>query len=108
MSEETIQEWLAKLPEHFVEDRAVGIDGEIQLDLSGGGGGAWVVTIREQRVWYEAGRSENARVTLSGAAEDVLAVLSGELDGMRAYITDRLKIKGDISFATGLMKVFKA
>jgi putative sterol carrier protein len=107
MPELSIQDWLDKLEAHFAPEMAEGVDGKIQLHLSGEGGGDWFVTIRNQKISYSAGQVPDPRVTLSGSATDVLKVLSRQMDGMRAYMTGKLKIKGDTGFAMRLVKLFR-
>lgn len=108
MAERTIEDWLEKLPAHFVPENAGGMEGDIQLRLSGEGGGDWFVTIQDNQVHYAPGTASKPRVTLTGSAGDVLKVLSGQLDGMRAYMTGKLKISGDTGYAMRLIKVFRA
>ena len=107
MPDLSIQDWLDKLQTHFVPEMAAGMDGEIQLQLSGEGGGDWFVTIRDNQIRYDPGVSAHPRVTLKGNASDVLKVLSRQMDGMRAYMTGKLKVSGDTGFAMRLIKLFR-
>ncbi len=53
------------------------------------------------------GGAEEARVTLALSLPDFIRMMAGELDGMQAYMTGKLKISGDIMFSQNLSRWFK-
>jgi putative sterol carrier protein len=52
------------------------------------------------------GNPEPARVTLSMALPDFLRFLTGQLDGMQAFMTGKLKLTGDMMFAQSMQAWF--
>jgi putative sterol carrier protein len=52
------------------------------------------------------GTTENPSITLTASDEDWLKIVSGQLNGQTAFLTGKLKIKGDISLAMKLQSVF--
>ena len=54
------------------------------------------------------GNAEPARVTLSMALPDFLRFLTGQLDGMQAFMTGKLKLSGDMMFAQSMQAWFAA
>ena len=54
------------------------------------------------------GNAEPARVTLSMALPDFLRFLTGQLDGMQAFMTGKLKLAGDMMFAQSMQAWFAA
>ena len=52
------------------------------------------------------GNAEPARVTLSMALPDFLRFLTGQLDGMQAFMTGKLKLTGDMMFAQSMQAWF--
>lgn len=106
MSEQSIQDWLGELPAHFLPEKAAGMDATVQLNLTGDQGGDWYISIREQKVEVQPGIAPNPRLTLKADAQDILKILSGKMDGMRAFMQGKLKVNGDMSLAMKLMNMF--
>ena len=55
-----------------------------------------------------SGNAEPARVTLGMALPDFLRFLTGQMDGMQAFMTGKLKIEGDMMFAQQFQTLFNA
>ena len=53
------------------------------------------------------GAAENARVTLALSLPDFLRMMTGELNGMQAFTSGKLKISGDLMFSQVLSTWFK-
>lgn len=68
----------------------------------------YVVTISEGGNVVEADRGEpdNARVTLRLSLPNYLRLITGKLDGMQAFMSGALQLKGDMMFATQLQQMF--
>jgi len=107
MTDGTIQDWLDRVPEHFVAARAAGVNGVIQLHLTGEQGGDWCITIQNQQVQVSEGISPNPRVSLRADSQDVLKILTGQMDGMRAFMQGKLRVTGDTSFAMKMTNLFR-
>ena len=53
------------------------------------------------------GTAEKARVTLALSLPNFLRMLTGELNGMQAYMSGALKVSGDLMFSQNLARWFK-
>ena len=53
------------------------------------------------------GAAEKASIELTMSGPDFLALLAGQLNGQMAFLTGKLKIKGDMTLAMKLQSVFK-
>jgi putative sterol carrier protein len=53
------------------------------------------------------GAAESPRVTLALNLPDFLRMMTGELNGMQAFTSGRLKISGDLMFSQALASWFK-
>jgi putative sterol carrier protein len=92
---------------HFIPENAAGMDADIQMRLSGEQGGDWVVGIHNQTIAVTEGTVPNPRLTLSGDSDDVLRILSGQLDGMKAFMQGKIKVSGDMGLAMKLPGLFR-
>lgn len=102
-----IVEMKKALLSHFQPEKAEGIDTVIQLNLSGEDGGAWYLTIRHQNLTFTEGTASSPKVTMASTVTDSLAILTGKMDGMKAYMLGKLELTGDIQTAMRLVNLFK-
>lgn len=102
----SIDELLDLYPEYFNAAAAEGVDGVVQLDLSGEGGGQYVLTIRDQELDVAEGTHEDPTVTIKTTAERWLQVNRGEANPMTLMMTGRLSIDGSLSMATKFQSLF--
>ncbi len=95
-----------QLPQAFNAAAAVGKDLVFQFHISGAGGGDWVVTIRDGTCRVDPGTAEKATTVIKMADQDFLELITGRLDGMKAFSTGRLKVEGDAMKAQLIGKLF--
>ena len=67
---------------------------------------AYAVTVKDKQASYEKRDPADARVTLGLTVADYLRLISGELDGMQAFMQGKLKLKGDMMFAQQVPQMF--
>ena len=67
---------------------------------------AYAVVIKDKAASYEKRDPSDARVTLGLTVPDYLRLISGELDGMQAFMQGKLKLKGDMMFAQQVPQMF--
>lgn len=85
--------------------RVEGLQATVLFDLSGEGGGQWTATIADGQVQVEEGRSSSPDVTLSMEAQDLVAIASGQLNAVSAFMQGRIKISGDMSLAMRMQTI---
>jgi NAD+ synthase len=85
------------MPQIFRPERAKGVRTVIQFVLSGQGGGNWYVTIQDGTCRVTEGVSQAAEATIRMDAADYVALVTGRLGGMRAFLSGRVKVSGDAS-----------
>ena len=103
----TVAELVAKMPAAFQPDKAAGVDAVIQFKFTGEQSGDWYVTIKDGKCTVDSGVHASPRLTLSAAGTDAVGVLTGEMDGMQAFMQGKLRLTGDMSVAMKLMGMFK-
>src|SRR5262245_56751433 len=77
-----------------------------QFDVTGDGGGTWVVDLKEA-VKVSDGPSPKAECTITVGAQDFLDINNSKMNPQVAFMSGKLKIKGDMSKAMKLQQVLK-
>ncbi|HVL82104.1 MAG TPA: SCP2 sterol-binding domain-containing protein [Actinomycetota bacterium] len=68
----------------------------------------YAVIVKDKQCTYEKRDPSDARVTLSLTVPDFLRLISGNLDGMQAFMSGKLKLRGDMMFAQQMQRMFNA
>lgn len=103
----TVRETFEAMQARFRPDRAQGLGPTvIQYDITGEGGGAYHVSIADGGCTLREGTAPSPQLTLTMAAQDWLDMLSGKLSGQMAFMSGRLKHKGDMSLLMRLPSLF--
>jgi putative sterol carrier protein len=90
------------LPRRFKPDKALGIDVTVQVNITGPNGGDWVVTIKNQKLEVKEGTHPSPTLELNMAETDYIDLVNGKMSGEKAFITGKLRFKGNIGLALKL------
>jgi putative sterol carrier protein len=101
------QLFLEELPKAFQPDKAGSTNATIQFDLSGDQGGQWNVKIADGTVASSKGEAESPDLTLLAEANDCVRIFTGQMDPTAAFMSGKLKIKGNMGLALKLQTIFK-
>ncbi len=101
-----VNEIFANMSSQYKPDRAAGFDATIQFDLSGDDGGAWAVSIGGDGVNVAQGQAENPTATIRMAASDFVAMTSGELNAVNAFMMGKIKVEGDLNAVMKFQTLF--
>ena len=104
---DTAKEVIEAMPSAFVPERAKGLKATYQFELTGEGGGNWVIEIADQQCQVREGVAAEPDATISLAAADYVALVKGELDAMGAFMKGKLKVKGNIGLAMRALNLFE-
>jgi putative sterol carrier protein len=99
----TAQEFFDALPSRVSPDRIEGMNNTYVFDIEGAG--TWTVKVADGAVTVTDG-AEDADCTFSASEETFEKIASGEQNATTAYMTGKLKIKGDMGAAMKLQKIF--
>jgi putative sterol carrier protein len=104
---DTAREIIEAMPSAFRPERARGIKATYQFELTGEGGGNWVLEIANQQCQVREGIAAAPDATISLAAADYVALVKGELDAMGAFMKGKLKVKGNMGLAMKVINLFQ-
>ncbi len=102
----TVRESFEAMPGRFRSERAQGLRAVIQYDITGADGATYHVVIAEGRCVLHEGAAAAPDLTLTMAADDWIAMVTGKLDGQTAFISGKLRHSGDMSLLMRLPGMF--
>jgi putative sterol carrier protein len=105
-SNSTPQQVFDGMRQSFQANQAKGVHARYQWDLSGPNGGQWWIDVNDGAYKMGKGKIDHPNVTFVATDKDWVAVCNGQLRGTWAYLTGRLKVRGDQGVARKLGEIF--
>ena len=105
-SSTTPAEIFATLPSQIDSSKTVGIDANFQFELEGQHGGVWVAKVSGGGCSVSSGPVEKPNVTIKMTDKDFVALATGELQAVTAFISGKIRVYGDYNLATRLQALF--
>jgi putative sterol carrier protein len=102
----TPQEVFDSMRDSFQPAKAKGVHARYQWDLGGPQGGEWWIDVNDGNYKMGKGKIDNPSVTFVATDKDWVAVSNHQLGGTWAYLSGRLKIRGDQGLARKLGEIF--
>lgn len=100
MEVKTPKEFFEKvMPQKFEASKAAGIDTVVQMNITGDNGGDWHIIIKNQKMEIKQGVHSSPAITVKMKDTDYVDMVNGKLSGERAFMTGKLKFKGDMATA---------
>ena len=100
---ETTQDFFANLASRADSSKTAGMTNSYVFDIDGAG--TWKVDVDDGAVSVTEGGGD-ADVTINASQETFEQIIAGEQNPTSAYMTGKLKIKGDMGAAMKLQKLF--
>lgn len=90
----------------FQPDKAAGVNTVIQYDITGEGGGKWHAEIADGKCEVKEGQHPTPKLTLTVGSQDWIDMIMGKLNGQQAFMSGKLKLKGDMALAMKMNSFF--
>jgi len=103
----TIRDLMFNMPKSFIPEKAEGLDVIIQFKFTGKEAGDWSATIQDGKCTIEQRVHSSPTMTLTADSDEYIKVVTGELNGMQAYLQGKIKVAGDLTLAMNLMGMFE-
>ncbi len=82
-----------------------GINAIYQFNLSGDDGGSWVIDLASDAKGVREGEEDTAQCVISMTAPDFMSMIQGSLNPQMAFMTGKLRVKGDMGLALKLQSI---
>ena len=104
----TARDVFSGMKENFDATAAAGVKAEIVYELTGEHSGVWVLRVDDGRLEVDEGFTNNhPNATISMSSDDFVQVALGRLNPMTAFMSGKIKIKGDLLMAQKFQKFFR-
>jgi putative sterol carrier protein len=105
---DTAEKLIEGMPAAFDPSAAEDLRAEIQFDISGEGGGKWVISIAEGRCEVRRGEAVAPAITIESPGDVWVKIARGEIDRPKALMQGLYKVKGDMKVLTRMPQLFGA
>ncbi len=106
-AEPTPDQVVEEMPNYFLPEKAGNTNASIQFDLSGEHPGKRYIKIADGKAEAGQGEIENPNLTLTADSRDFVRIFTGQLDPTAAFMSGKLKIKGDMGLAIRMQSMFR-
>ena len=100
---ESVQDFFQNLETRADSSKTAGMNNSYVFDIEGAG--QWKVDVEDGKVTVTEGGGD-ADATIQASQETFEKIVAGEQNPTSAYMTGKLKIKGDMGAAMKLQKLF--
>jgi len=99
-----VKQFFEQLASKVDASRTAGMHNTYLFDIAGAG--KWTVAVDDGKVTVTEGDAGDGDATIISSAENFARIVGGEQNPTTAYMTGKLKIKGDLGAAMKLQKLF--
>jgi putative sterol carrier protein len=96
-----------QLVANFPPEKAAGLEADVQVNLTGEGGGNWIIKFAGGKVTGAEGQAASPRLTVTTSLADITAITEGKMDGMAAFMQGKIKLDGDVGLAMRMVSMFQ-
>ena len=100
---DAVSEFFATLPDRLDHSRTAGMSNTYVFDVEGTG--VWTVRVDDGQISVAEG-DQGGDCTISASSEVFEKIVRGEQNATTAYMTGKLKVRGDMGAAMKLQKLF--
>lgn len=103
---ESVQQYFETLDQRFVSEAAKGVKAIYQFEISGDQGGTWHVVVDDGSMEVHAGAHDKPTAVVQSKADDYVKIANGDINGLRAVMTRKMRISGNLVVARKMQHLF--
>ena len=103
----TVKDTFDAMAGRFQPSKAAGVNATIQYDITGDQGGTWNAVIKDGACQVNSGAATSPNLTITMSSQDWLDMTGGKLSGQMAFMSGKLKLKGDMGLAMKVGSLFQ-
>ncbi|MFZ9186465.1 MAG: SCP2 sterol-binding domain-containing protein [Holophagaceae bacterium] len=104
----SVEKVFKQMPDLFRPDRALGLNATYLFICSESEEDTFQVSIEDQTISIQRGRSKKPDVIVRVKSEDWVAISENRLDGLKAYLEGKIKVEGSLALFQRFSKLFKS
>lgn len=101
------QQMIEAMPAAFLPEVAGNTKALILFNLTGDGGGQWVMDVADGQCQVRAGAIPQPDLTVTMDANDFVALYQNKLDPIQAFMGGKIKVTGNVGLMMQLLQWFK-
>lgn len=101
---QSVSEFFEGLPSRVDESKTAGMTNTYRFDIEDAG--SWTVDVQDGKVSVSQNGDADPDCTIATSEETFQKLINGEQNPTTAYMTGKLKVKGDMGAAMKLQKLF--
>ena len=102
----TVKDTFDAMAGRFQPSKAAGVNATIQYDITGDQGGTWNAVIKDGACQVNSGAAASPNLTITMSSQDWLDMTGGKLSEQMAFMSGKLKLKGDMGLAMKIGSIF--
>jgi putative sterol carrier protein len=101
---QSVSQFFEELPSRVDESKTAGMTNTYRFDVEGAG--SWTVDVQDGKVSVSQDGDAEPDATIAVSEENFEKLVNGKMNPTTAYMTGKLKVKGDMGAAMKLQKLF--
>ena len=102
----SVQEYFDTLNDRFVQSASKGVEAIFQFEISGDAGGTWHVIVKDEKLEINSGSHDDPSARITSSDANYLKICNGDMNGLRAVMTRKMKIQGNLVLARKMQHMF--
>jgi putative sterol carrier protein len=105
---DTVRAVFEEIPRQFDPAAWGSQNAVLQFNITGDDAGSWTVNIVDGKISIDESEAANPDMTVTTTAQDMVAIVNGELNSVSAFMQGRVRIDGDMSLAMKLQNLLSS
>ncbi len=102
-----ITKYITDLPKTYIVEGAGNLEAVVQVNLTGSIPSEYLVTVKDKKAKIEQGQVDNPTISVTSTLEDLNNIAAGKLDPTKAFMTGKVKVKGNMVVVTQMIGILK-